>query len=77
MIGKILRSCVAVVVMCAMCTTVLAAEMVDNPRYLDWSRYKLDTFIKRQWTTVSYGQNIKQTMMTTTLKEVTPELQLV
>ncbi len=72
MIGKILRSCVAVVVMCAMCTTVLAAEMVDNPRYLDWSKYKPGTFIKMQSTTVAGGQNIKSTI-TTTLKEVTAD----
>ena len=61
-IGKMFKGFVSVIAISSMCATVLAAEMVDNPRYLDWSKYKLGTFIKRQWTTVSYGQNIKQTM---------------
>ncbi|HBC85699.1 MAG TPA: hypothetical protein DCZ94_01965 [Lentisphaeria bacterium] len=69
MIGRMFKCCVAAVAVFAVCSTVLAQEKVDNPRYLEWSKYKPGTLIKME---MSMPQNMKSTM-TTTLKEVTPE----
>ena len=67
-----LKVCAAAVAVISVCTTILAADLVDNPRYQDWSKYKPGTLVKMDVTTAAGGQNIK-TAMTTTLKEVTPE----
>ena len=72
MIGKMLKGCAAAIAGLSVCTTIFAADLVDNPRYQEWSKYKPGTLVKMDITTVAGGQNIKSAM-TTTLKEVTPE----
>lgn len=72
MIGKVLKSCAVGMAAVAVCTSVFAAELVDNPRYQAWAKYKAGTNVKMDMSTNAGGQNMKSAM-TTTLKEVTPE----
>jgi hypothetical protein len=72
MIGKMLKGTVTAVAAVVACTSILAADLVDNPRYQEWSKYKPGTLVTMDVTTVAGGQNMKSAM-TTTLKEVTPE----
>ncbi len=72
MIGKMFKGCVAAIAVAAVCTSVFAADLVDNPRYLEWSKYKPGTLVRMDMTTEAAGQNVKMSM-TTTLKEVTAE----
>jgi hypothetical protein len=72
MIGKMLKGTVAAIAAFAVCTSILAADLVDNPRYLAWAKYKAGTNVKMDMDTAAGGQNMKSAM-TTTLKEVTPE----
>ncbi len=72
MIGKMVKSCAVAIAAVAVCTSIIAADLVDNPRYQAWAKYKAGTTVKMDMTTVAGGQNVKS-VMTTTLKEVTPE----
>lgn len=72
MIAKVFKCCAAAIAMFAVSSAVIAQEKVDNPRYLEWSKYKVGTSLKMEVTTVAGGQNIKSTI-THTLKEATPE----
>ncbi|HCE43818.1 MAG TPA: hypothetical protein DET40_09750 [Lentisphaeria bacterium] len=72
MIGKMLKCCAAAVAVFSLCATISAADLVDNPRYQEWSKYKPGTLIKMDMTTAMGEQKIKSAI-TTTLKEVTPE----
>lgn len=72
MIGKMLKGTVAAIAAVAVCTSILAADLVDNPRYQSWAKYKPGTLVKMDMVTAAGGQDMKSTI-TTTLKEVTPE----
>ncbi len=72
MIGKMLKVCAVSVAAVVVCTSILAADLVDNPRYQAWAKYKAGTNVKMNMDTAAGGQNMKS-VMTTTLKEVTPE----
>jgi len=72
MIGKMFKGTVAAIAAAAVCTSVFAADLVDNPRYREWAKYKPGTLVKMDVATAAGGQNMKSAM-TTTLKEVTPE----
>ena len=71
MIGKMLKGCTAAIVVFSLCATTLADELVDNPRYQDWAKYKPGTFIRT--VTVTGGNRKMNIFRTSTLKEVTPE----
>ncbi len=64
MIGNMLKGCVAAITVLSVCETVFAAELVDNPRYQDWAKYKPGTLIKMDIATVAGEQNIKSSMTT-------------
>jgi len=72
MIGKTVKSCAVAMAAVAVCTSIFAADLVDNPRYQAWAKYKAGTNVKMDMVTAAGGQNMKS-VMTTTLKEVTPE----
>jgi hypothetical protein len=72
MTSKMLKACAAAIAAVAVCTSILAADLVDNPRYQAWARYKAGTNVKMDMATAAGGQNMKS-VVTTTLKEVTPE----
>ena len=67
-----LKACVAAIAAVVVCTSIFAADLVDNPRYQAWAKYKAGTNVKMDMTTAAGGQNMKSAL-TTTLKEVTPE----
>ncbi len=72
MIGKMMGCLAAAIAVFAVSSTVLAQEKVDNPRYLEWSKYKPGTYVKMEMV-AAMGEQKMKTTMTTTLKEVTPE----
>ena len=67
MIGKMLKICVAAIAVVSICTPILAADLVDNPRYQSWAKYKPGTFVKMDLST-----GPMKSSKTTTLMEVTP-----
>ena len=67
-----LKVCAVSVAAVVVCASILAADLVDNPRYQEWAKYKPGTLVKMDLSTVAGGMNMKSSI-TTTLKEVTPE----
>ncbi len=67
----VIDGAVAAAAVC-LCASILAQDLVDNPRYQDWSKYKPGTYIKMTSSSQVNGQQM-QTAITTTLKELTPE----
>ncbi len=53
-----------------------ADEMVDNPTYQHWAKFKPGAFVKLQQTMTQGGQKMQMTV-TQTLKELTPERAMV
>ena len=72
MTSKMLKACAAAIAAVVVSTSILAADLVDNPRYQAWAKYKAGTNVKMDMATAVGGQNMKS-VVTTTLKEVTPE----
>ena len=72
MTWKMLKVCAVSVAAVAICTSIFAADLVDNPRYQAWAKYKPGTLVKMDLNTSAAGMNMKSSI-TTTLKKVTPE----
>ncbi len=70
--GKMFKSFAVALAAVTVCTSIFAADLVDNPRYQAWAKYKVGTNVKMDMASAAGGQNVKS-VMTTTLKELTPE----
>ncbi|MFZ2957363.1 MAG: hypothetical protein WA705_10775 [Candidatus Ozemobacteraceae bacterium] len=66
------RTILAIAVLLVVSGAVFAADMVDNPTYQNWAKYKAGTFVKYKQNAEVMG-NKTESEIVTTLLEVTPE----